>query len=293
MTQRRAPRFSVIVPIYEQWHLLCALMERLAEQTLAHDEFEIIVVDNGSVAVRPELVSLPNAQLLHSLGFGSYAARNEGARRACGEWLVFTDADCLPERDWLDCMARAAQQGENASSLLAGAVEMRASSPSPSSFEIYDLLKGIPQARYVKRGYAATANLAVPRLVFEQLGGFDNTRLSGGDADFCRRAGAAGFPIRYVPQARVGHPARTSWADIVTKARRIKGGQLRSGSRRRRLAWAIRTMLPPVCGAWLFLRRRDKPLNHRVLATIVLFLLWFVEVWELFRLLTGRKAERR
>lgn len=293
MTQRRALRFSVIVPIYEQWHLLGALMDCLARQTLAHEEFEIIVVDNGSVEMRSELVSLPNAKLLHCLASGSYAARNEGARQACGEWLVFTDADCLPERDWLDCMAHAAMEGENGSGLLAGAVEMRASSPAPGIFEIYDLLKGIPQARYVKRGYAATANLAVPRLIFEQLRGFDDTRLSGGDADFCRRAGAAGFPIRYVPQARVGHPARTSWAEIVTKARRIKGGQLRSGSRQRRLAWAIRTMLPPVRGAWLFLRRRDKPLAHRVFATIVLFLLWFVEVWELLRLLTGRKAERR
>ena len=52
-------------------------------------------------------------------------------------------------------------------------------------------------------------------------------RFSGGDAAFCRRAGAAGHAITLVPDAVVSHPCRTGWDGIATKARRTKGGQIR------------------------------------------------------------------
>ena len=59
---------------------------------------------------------------------------------------------------------------------------------APGLWEIYDALRGIPQARYVAHGYATTANLSVPKAKFETLSGFDPSRLSGGAAEFCRRA---------------------------------------------------------------------------------------------------------
>ena len=74
-------------------------------------------------------------------------------------------------------------------------------------------MRGIPQARYVARGYAATANLTVPVQAFRAAGGFAPERFSGGDAAFCRAAGAAGFPIRLVPGAVIVHLCRTEWRD--------------------------------------------------------------------------------
>ncbi|HEV7276363.1 MAG TPA: glycosyltransferase family A protein [Devosiaceae bacterium] len=283
---------SVIVPVYNQWHLLPDLVAHIREQSCPKERFELIVVDNGSSERSGGELNLPNARVVECLIPGSYAARNHGASLARGDWLVFTDADCLPDRDWLASIHSEIGRIGDTPTLLAGAVEMRASSADPGLFEIYDLVKGIPQARYVKRGYAATANLSVPRAVFERLGGFDAARFSGGDADFCRRAGAAGCPIRYLGAARVGHPARSSWTEVVTKARRVKGGQLRAGSPRRRLAWAARTMMPPLRGAWHFLRA-DQPMSFRLRAIFVLCLIWLVEMGELVRLVGGARPERR
>lgn len=286
------PFFSVIVPVYIHWHLVPDLLHCLERQTLPADRFEVILVDNGSPQFEPPDYLPANARILRCDTPGSYAARNLGASQARGDWLVFTDADCRPAADWLTALDAARERADDGT-LIAGAVEVVAQSGRPGAAEIYDVVKGIPQQRYVARGYAATANLAVPMAVFRELGGFDGRRFSGGDADLCRRAVAAGHMLVYAEAMRVDHPARTTWQEIATKARRIKGGQLKAGTRARRLQWFARTLVPPVRGAWEFLRSRRHPLSHRLVAVAVLLRLWLLELGEALLLLAGRRPERR
>ncbi len=285
-------KFSVIVPVYRHWDSVPMLLRRMREQTLAQDRFEVILVDNDPAVPTPPLALDANARIVKCGTPGSYAARNRGAEDADGRWLVFTDADCLPQPGWLEALDRAIFQDVDRS-LLAGPVDMVGRSASPSAAEIYDIVKGIPQERYVDRGYAATANLAVSRSLFDLVGGFDGGRLSGGDADFCRRVGSAGYGIALVDDARVDHPARTDWREVVTKERRVKGGQLMAGPPRRRLLWLLRTLLPPVDIAVSFLGRRRHPLRHRLVACGVLAAVWWVGIVEAVRLLAGGAPERR
>ena len=75
----------------------------------------------------------------------------------------------------------------------------------------------------------------------------------GGDADFCRRAGRAGHPLRLVAGAVVAHPARADWAELAAKARRVKGGQVAAGPLPRRAAWVLRSLCPPLTDSRLIL----------------------------------------
>ncbi|WP_202946705.1 glycosyltransferase family 2 protein [Allomesorhizobium alhagi] len=286
-------RFSVIVPIYEHWHLVPHLLACLQLQTFPDDCFEIILVDNGSssILLPPDLPA--NATVLHCLIPGSYAARNFAADHATGEWLAFIDADCLPTPEWLEGLDEAARGLAATDALLAGAIDVIHTSEKPNPYEIYDMVRGIPQERYVTRGYGATANLAVPTELFRQLGGFDGNRFSGGDAEFCRRAGSMGSPIRYVPRAQVNHPARATWREIATKARRVKGGQIAAGDLARRRLWIAATIMPPLRNAWCLLRNSRYSLISRMIAIYILHLLWIVELRELLRLRRGGQAERR
>lgn len=287
------PAYSVIVPVYRQWDHLPRLLGDLAAQTGAPD-FEVIVVDNEPErpGPRPCPGSGPDSGLalrrLACAARGSYAARNEGARAARGRWLVFTDADCRPTPSWLAALAEAGGDGE--AGLIAGPVEV-VGGEDPNACEIYDMIRGIPQARYVARGYAATANLAVPAAVFAALGGFDPRRFSGGDAEFCRRAGAAGHPLRLVGAAVTRHPARADWGDLVSKARRIKGGQITAGPLPRRIAWSLRTLLPPLRDSRAYLGAAA-PWRWRRIAVATRFRLWGVELRETLRLLAGGTPER-
>ncbi|MCC5860259.1 MAG: glycosyltransferase [Ectothiorhodospiraceae bacterium] len=293
MTETQSPQCTVIVPVYEQWHLVPRLLEKLREQTLAQQAFEVLLVDNGSSEFTPPQDLPTNTRVLRCFTPGSYAARNHAAEQARGQWLVFTDADCLPAADWLEHLMNHAAKDSQANTLLAGGVRMIPSSTQPTAYEMYDLVKGIPQARYVSQGYAATANLALPAALFRALGGFDAQRYSGGDADFCRRAVSQGAELRYVPEVVVDHPARTQWRQLATKARRVKGGQLTAGSARQRLVWLLRTFTPPLRAFWQFLRARHVPVRYRVTAVAVQMRIWGVEILEVFRLVFAFTPERR
>lgn len=284
-------QFSVIVPVFNQWNLVATLINALEKQTLSRACYEVILVDNGSDSIRiPESDLRPT--VIQCAQKGAYAARNSGAKIARGKTLVFTDSDCRPSSTWLEEIGRALDFSGHSRLLLAGRVQIVTGSAQPSIFEMYDVVKGIDQERYVSAGYAATANLTVSRAMFKQLGGFDCNLYSGGDIDFCERAVRSGCELKYISNVYVEHPARTSWADVKTKARRVKGGQfmkLRSFG----LFWMVlRTCLPPVYAVrrhWM----SKYPFSYRLSAVYVQFRLWLVEVLEVLRLLARKEAERR
>jgi GT2 family glycosyltransferase len=287
------PRFSIIVPVFEHWHRIPALLYALERQNWG-GQFELLLVDNGSSRFHA-FSALPGfACILRCEQAGSYAARNAGIAAARGEWLIFTDADCVPDADWLTGFDEAIGRGDGKPGLYAGRVHVRAECDAPpNAYQIYDMVKGIPQGRYVRRGYAATANLCVARAVLESIGMFDARRFSGGDAELCRRAGRGGYGLSYVPDATVAHPARDNWHALVTKARRVKGGQLLFGSRPRRLQYLLRTFLPPVLAAGQFVSQRQQPWRYRMTAVAVQFRIWFVDMREALRLGIGADPERR
>lgn len=286
-------RFSVIVPVYEHWHLVPMLVTCLECQTLPQHCFEVLLVDNGSKHfIPPE--SLPqNIRILHCDTPGSYAARNHGIAHAKGEWFAFTDSDCRPCNHWLEHLEAAIGEFHDEMVILAGDVKVVSDSPKPNAYEMYDMVKGIPQAWYVSRGYAATANLTVHRNTIAIVSGFDAKRFSGGDADFCRRAVAQGAWLSFLADAVVEHPARDSWQAVATKARRIKGGQLRSGPIPKRLLWLVRTLLPPSIAIWRFMKDDKHPHTYRIIACCVQFRMWLFEIYEIFFIFLRSSIERR
>ena len=276
------PLASIIVPVYRHWSLVPALLEALSRQSC--QDFEVIIADNETEDMLPPSAS-ENVRVIRCATPGAYAARNQAAEVARGTWLVFTDADCIPAPRWLAALTLGTP-----AELRAGPVRMM----PPAQHGLvadYDLVRGIPQKRYVDRGYAATANLAVPAASFRELGGFDAARLSGGDAEFCRRAGRAGIGLTFVPEAEVAHPCRDSWAEVIRKARRIRGGQVRAGSLSRRMAWTLAGILPPIGQTARFLRSPHEA-HQRRNATVVLWILWAVQAAETVRLLAGRAPQR-
>lgn len=279
------PEVSIIIPIYKQWEFLPSLLNALGTQDFSLQKYgEVLLIDNDTDSdfLRPSLPSWIKLVPCHAPG--SYAARNLGATLAKGKLLVFTDADCKPQSNWLSAMISAykSQSGDN-ESILAGPVNIPLVD-SASIWQKFDAVRGIPQANFIKRGYAATANLAVPRTIFDNLSGFDPQRFSGGDADFCRRARKLGYFLRLVPDAVVDHPARANFQDLALKARRIKGGQITSGRLINKIFWLFRSLFPPIRETIIYLRS-EYDINTRFAAIAVRFLLWPVELHEVCRLI--------
>ena len=97
---RAPPRFSVIVPTWNEAQTLPALLESLRHQTV--DEFEILVADSGSTDATEAVTRSYGARYLPGERKGPAEGRNRGAREAQAEILVFVDADCIVAPDLLE-----------------------------------------------------------------------------------------------------------------------------------------------------------------------------------------------
>lgn len=88
-----APTFSIVIPTYRRGTLL----RRMLPSYISTDPLEVIVVDDGSGRMdQPALQSaaeVPRVELIHLPHRGTAAARNEGVRRAQGDWIVFGEDD--------------------------------------------------------------------------------------------------------------------------------------------------------------------------------------------------------
>lgn len=93
------PKFSIIVPVYNEERYLSFCVDSLRKQTLR--DIEIIIVDDGSTD-RSGLIADWYARqdqrihVVHQENSGQGPARNRGIREACGKYIGFTDAD-----DWV------------------------------------------------------------------------------------------------------------------------------------------------------------------------------------------------
>ncbi|WP_419922417.1 glycosyltransferase [Candidatus Poriferisodalis sp.] len=105
---------TVVVPYFEAPRELGLTLAGLQRQNYPSDLFEVIVVDDGSnPPLELEALDLVgsspmNLRVIHQedLGFGLARARNNGARAANGDILIFLDCDMVPEVDWLASHAR-------------------------------------------------------------------------------------------------------------------------------------------------------------------------------------------
>ncbi|WP_081620155.1 glycosyltransferase family 2 protein [Thioalkalivibrio sp. ALMg9] len=223
------PRFSVIVPTYNDSERCLRCLWALSEQDCPRSDFEIVVVDNGSDPPLPLPSELPEdlqVTLVVELSPGSYAARNRGIREARGDILAFTDSDCLPSRTWLST-AVAVLDDKAHDVVLAGKISLFPEAVvRPNPAELYDLYFGLRQARFVQEyGFGATANLVVPKRVIANCGPFNADLKSSGDREWGHRVHACGYRIVYIEALVVRHPARNTLDALLAKVRRKAGGR--------------------------------------------------------------------
>lgn len=229
------PRISVVIPHLNQPDFLERCLASLAAGRRAPDE--VIVVDNGSQALPEALCAAHGARLLVEAEPGPGPARNRGVAAASGDILAFIDADCMADPGWL--AAAEAAMADPSATILGGDVRIALTDPArPTMTEAYESLYAYRMDRYIAReGFTGTGNLVVRRAVLEDVGPFAGIGVAE-DTDWGHRATAKGYRIRFVPEMRVYHPARATFAELARKwdrqigheynrARARPGGRLR------------------------------------------------------------------
>ena len=227
MTENQTlPMVSVIIPVYNDTQRLLTCIKALSDQTYRKDLYEIIVVDNGSDEdIEFLLHQVNNVVFSQESKVGAFPARNKGIMISKGDIIAFTDSDCIPDRNWIEQGVRSLLSSTDCG-LVAGKIDIFYKSRCPSAIELYDGLTALPQKKFLENDhYGATANLFVPRNVFEKLGLFSDVFITeGGDAEFGHRVMKAGFRQHFCPQAIVMHPARDTIKAVMHKALRATIG---------------------------------------------------------------------
>lgn len=203
--------FSIVIPAYNRPERLEQCLTSLAQLTYPYDRFEVIVVDDGSpVPLQTVAETFAGTLPLHVLrqdNAGPASARNAGAAIARGDYLVFTDDDCQPHPDWLDALARAANEFPNA--LIGGHTEnaIANNAYSNASQLLVDYLYDYYNQARGKATFFTSNNFAMPRVLFQKLGGFDTSfpLAAGEDREFCDRWQHFGFALQYSPSMRIRH----------------------------------------------------------------------------------------
>lgn len=201
------PRIAVVVATHNRAFRLSLLLDALRAQSLAHEEFEVIVVDDGSADATPQL--LAEAERAGDLNLhvlrrepsrGPATARNLGWRAARAPLIAFTDDDCRPTPGWLHAYLTAADSEPEIvfqGLVLKDPEQMAVLNPFAHTFEVRGRDEGF-----------ATANMLYPRALLERLGGFDESFIgleAGEDTDLGWRAVEAGVRIEFLPEALVHH----------------------------------------------------------------------------------------
>jgi len=93
------PTVSVVIPVRNGEHCIIECLKAVFSQSLK--TFEVIVVDGGSQDKTIELAKQFPVKIVHEDHGSVGGARQVGIENSNGRYIAFTDADCIPERDWL------------------------------------------------------------------------------------------------------------------------------------------------------------------------------------------------
>ena len=208
---RVAPALTVVIPTYQRPQLLQACLDALTHQQLPSTDFEVVVVDDGSDCPPRDVVAQYagrlQLRLIEQRNAGPAAARNAGARAARGAHVVFTDDDCLPDSGWLIAIANCLVLDPDVAigGRIVNALPDRLC--STASQLLIDFLYRWHNTNPNASCFLVTANVAVSRRAFIDLGGFDESfpLAAAEDRDFCERWLAARHRMVYCADAVVHH----------------------------------------------------------------------------------------
>jgi len=200
--------FSIIIPTYNEEENLPFLLNALEKQT--KKDFEIIVVDSLSkdktlTVIKEFQKRIPNLRYFQKKMKNVSQARNFGAKNALGRYIIFFDADVIPEENFI----RQIEEKITKNNLDLTTVWNR-SKRKKLTGRLILLLLNISMTLFQKIKPAANGPcIIIKKSVFNQIGGFDEEIVFGEDFDLVQRASKLKakfqvfrYPLLYVSTRR-------------------------------------------------------------------------------------------
>ena len=253
-------RVHVIIPAFNEADVIEDCLKGLVAQKF--QDFKATIVNDESTDSTRDIVlsyarRFPDLIELKEFGkVGPGRARNLVARDSRSEFLAFTDADCIPTRDWISSIISVLDQNIDAGSCGGPHLAPAQSNPFQSKVEgffkgvswLVDFYKHASSQPHLTR-HNPLCNVFYRRELFLKLGGFREDLFPGEDFEFDERLRRAGVKIWYHPGAIVFHHRPESIArfkKVMFAYGRSQGRLVRERGPHRLVHWLGLLLLLPV-----------------------------------------------
>lgn len=210
-------KISIIIPTYNRNDLLerCLISFRSERQGVPKEIYEVVVSDDSLNGTARILINekFPWAKWIEGPHRGPASNRNNGAKVAEGDWLIFIDDDCIPDERIIFNYIKAIESNSNVKAF-EGCI--KADRPKKHFLEESPI--------NTKGGFFWTCNVMIEKSYFIQtLEGFDENFPFAAmeDVDIRERIKAKQESIVFVKEALVIHPWRIQKKYIETVRKRL------------------------------------------------------------------------
>lgn len=222
-----AKEISVVIPVKDNQRgidlFLKTLFDTVPSKLLPG---EILIVDSPepeiSISKEHRHRETP-ISVIHCFEKGPAAARNMGWRSAKGEWILFTDSDCVPEVDWI----KGYLNSMNGALGYAGNIESYGHDLISKYYESQQTLVPPPftESGVVYPEFIITANALVWKTALIEVGGLneDIKIAAGEDVDLGFRLREVG-KLSYAPNSLIKHNFAEGLGGFIERFKRYGRG---------------------------------------------------------------------
>lgn len=181
---------SFIIPAKNEEVMLPATIDSIHKSVNNRITYEIIVIDNNSTDETASIAREKGARVIKQNNGTIGSLRNTGAGQARGKYLVFIDADVSITPDWFQPFLDTIKSMQDNPYMITGSRCLTAEAAGWIANSWFRQAPAVRQATHVGSGHMITS-----KVLFKDLGGFDERLQSAEDFDFCSRAKQSGAMV--------------------------------------------------------------------------------------------------
>lgn len=190
---------SIIIPNYNQGHLLQRSVYSVINQTIGKENLEIVIVDDGSkdnsLLVAQNIISSNkshNIKLIKKQNGGTASARNAGILNSSGQYIGFLDADDEYHTQKAEISIKYLEIAEEVGLVYSDYFEIKGDKVSYTSQVDFEMSK-------LRESCIVSTNSFIKRSVVEKVGLFNESIKIIEDYEYWLRICSSGFVAMRIP----------------------------------------------------------------------------------------------
>lgn len=214
---------SIIIPTKNNGDTIEKCLSSIKNLDYPKEKIEVIIVDGHSSDDTVEIAKKYGCKVIFENKRTISYARDLGVKYAGSEFIAFTDADCVVDRNWIRELIKHFDSG------IAGVGGPNITPEDDTEFAkcagiVLSFLSkpgaryGFAEDRVMETYHNPTCNVMYRKKILDEVGGFNHSLISVDDEELDYRIRKHGYRILYTPHARVYHYRRPTWSKFMKMA---------------------------------------------------------------------------